>query len=308
MYENQQNFGELEADPFELNEVGPYGFMNAEYEGEGFGGDFEDFAGDGYDHYGDGFDQLSDGFDQYAGGDNYWEGELEGDGFDPFGDQEGEEFFGKIWSAAKKAAKIVAPIAKKFAPQIGSVIGGALGGPAGAMLGSKLGGFVKQMEGEEEGETEDELNAPVRVARDDDQLSESMAVAATRSNPNDAGMFGSAITVTIASRAPLAVKAVVPVLAKAGSDVARRLAATGDPRAKALIRMLPTIQKRTVATLTQKAQTGRAVTPKTAVRVMARHASRTLANPQAIAKALAQNAAKKRGIDRRAVAGAERFF
>lgn len=305
MYENQQNFGELEGDPFELNEVGGYGFMNAEYEGEGFGGDFEDFAGDGFDQLSD---QYGDGFDQYGAADNYWEGELEGEGFDPFGDQEGEEFFGKIWSAAKNAAKIVAPIAKKFAPQIGSVIGGALGGPAGAMLGSKLGGFVKQMEGEEEGETEDELNAPVRVSRDDDQLSESMAVAATRANPNDAGMFGSAITVTIASRAPLSVRAVVPVLAKAGSDVARRLSATGDPRAKALIRMLPTIQKKTVATLTQKAQTGRPVTPKTAVRVMARHASRTLANPQSIAKALAQNAAKKRGIDRRAVAGAERFF
>lgn len=307
MYETQ-TYGEMETDPFELNEADGYGFMQAESEtGAGANGglaEYEALVGGGSS---DGFDGF-DGFDQEA-----WEGESFDqfepfDQFDQFGDMEGDPFFGKIWNAAKKAAKVVAPIAKKFAPAIGSVIGGALGGPAGAAIGGKLGGFVKNMEAEDEGETEDELNAPVRVPATDDQLSEAMAAAAARSTPLDASALGSALTVTIASRAPLPVKAVMPVLAKAGSDVARRLATSRDPRAKALIRTLPTIQKKTVATLTRKVQSGRPVTPRTAVRVMARHASRTLSNPQVIAKALADNAAKKRGIDKKAVAAAERFF
>ncbi|WP_033920047.1 hypothetical protein [Sphingomonas sp. 37zxx] len=298
MYDQQQSYGELENDPFELNGAGgggASGFMNAEYEDEAFG-ELDDFAGnDGYEPFGE---------DEYDG--EAW-GASENNGYDQF-DPEGDEFLGKIWNAAKKAAKVVAPIAKKFAPQIGSVIGGALGGPAGAAIGGKLGGFVKSMEAEDEGETEDEMNAVIRVPITDDQLSEAMAVAATKSRPNDAASLGSALTVTIASRAPLPVKAVIPVLAKAGSDVARTLASSRDPRARALIRTLPTIQKRTVATLTRKAQTGKPVTPRTAVRVMARHASRTMGSPQVIAKALADNAAKKRGIDRKAVAGAERFY
>ncbi|SEI72896.1 hypothetical protein SAMN05428950_10140 [Sphingomonas sp. OV641] len=307
MYETQ-TYGEMETDPFELNEADGYGFMQAESEtGAGANGGLAEYEALVGGSSSDGFDGF-DGFDQEA-----WEGESFDqfepfDQFDQFGDMEGDPFFGKIWNAAKKAAKVVAPIAKKFAPAIGSVIGGALGGPAGAAIGGKLGGFVKNMEAEDEGETEDELNAPVRVPATDDQLSEAMAAAAARSTPLDASALGSALTVTIASRAPLPVKAVMPVLAKAGSDVARRLATSRDPRAKALIRTLPTIQKKTVATLTRKVQSGRPVTPRTAVRVMARHASRTLSNPQVIAKALADNAAKKRGIDKKAVAAAERFF
>lgn len=294
MFESQ-TYGEMENDLFDLNEAGGYGYMNAENEDDGFA-------------------ELEEGgnsFDQFALTDNEaWMGENDayGDSYDQMGDMEGEEFLGKIWSAAKKAAKVVAPLAKKFAPQIGGLIGGALGGPAGAAIGGKLGGFVQNLEAEDEGETEDELNAPVRVPQTDDQLSEAMAVAATNSPPVDAGALGSALTVTIASRAPLPVKAVMPVLAKAGGDVARSLAASRDPRARALIRTLPTIQKKTIATLTKKAQSGKPVTPRTAVRVMARHASRTLGNPQVIAKALADNAAKKRGLDRRAIQAAERFY
>jgi len=318
MLENQTHFGDMEDEGFDVGEAqGSYGFMNAEEEGEGFG-DFEGFGGDQYgadqygtDQYGaDGFgDQYSDGYDhegfENEGFDQYSLGEgFDGEGFDG----EGEEFFGKVWKLAKQAAKVAAPLAKKFAPAIGTVIGGALGGPAGAALGGKLGGFVKSMESEDEGETEDEMNAVSRIPVNDDQLSEAMAVAATRSRPIDAGSLGSALTVTIASRAPLPVKAVMPVLAKAGGDVARKLAASRDPRARVLIRTLPTIQKRTIATLTKKAQSGKPITPRTAVRVMARHASRTLGNEQVIAKALANNAVKKRGIDRKAVSRAERFY
>ncbi|MGA0594626.1 hypothetical protein [Enterovirga sp. CN4-39] len=268
--------------------------------GDAFGGDFETFMGE---EFGESESDLMDfeSFESFE--DESFESETE-----YFGEAEGDEFLGSIWKAAKKAAKVVAPIAKKFAPQIGTVIGGALGGPAGAAIGGKLGSVVRSLEAEDEGETEDEMNATVRIPQTDEQLAESMAVAASKSPANDALALGSAITITIASRAPLAVKTVTPVLAKASADVARRLVMTRDPRARALIRALPTIQRRTIATLTRKAQTGKPVTPRTAVRVMAKQANRTLSNPQNLAKALAGNAVRKRQLDRRAIARSERFY
>lgn len=307
MLDELRSLDEFESEDFDLGTAGEQeGYMAAEtgsYEGE-----FE----------GDGFDQFADGRDSYDGAgsgefefefESYGLGEFEGEGSGEFefeGEFEGDEFFGKIWDAAKKVGKVVAPLAKKFAPQIGSVIGGALGGPAGAAIGGKLGGFVQQMEAEDEGESEDEMNAVAEVPATEDQLAEAVAVAASKGRPIDAQSLGSQITIFIGSRAPLPVKTVLPVLSKASGDVARVLVSRRDPRARALVRALPTIQRRTVATLTRKARTGKPVTPRVAVRVMAKHAQRTLSNPQAITKALATNASKKRTLDRRAIGRAER--
>ena len=298
MLDNQLNYGDMEDETFGLGETASYGFMNSEdedFDGEGFSDGFGDTMG-GDTMGGDGFGDF-----EAFGTDSF------GDSYDQF-DGEGEEFLGGLWKAAKKVGKVVAPLAKKFAPQIGGLIGGALGGPAGAAIGGKLGGFVQSLEGEDEGETEDELNAQIAVPRVDESLSEAMAVAAAKAKPNEAQSLGSALTISIASRAPMPVKAVLPVLAKASGDVARSLASSSDPRARVLIRTLPAIQKRTIATLTRKVQNGKPVTPRTAVRVMARHASRTLGNPQAIAAALANNAQKKRSLDKAAVQRAERFY
>ena len=285
---------ELEMEDFDAGVPGEQeGYMAAEnsyeYEADGY---------DPFDQFSDNedpFDQEGDGFGDLAGSGEY---EFEG---------EGDEFFGKVWNAAKKVGKVVAPLAKQFAPQIGSVIGGALGGPAGAAVGGKLGGFVQQMESEDEGESEDEMNAVPEVPATEAQLAEAVAVAASKGRPVDAQSLGSQITIFVGGRAPTPVKAVLPVLAQASGDVARTLVTRRDPRARALIRTLPTIQRRTVATLASKARAGKPVTPKVALRVMAKHAQRTLSNPQAITKALADNAARKRQLDRRAIGRAERF-
>jgi hypothetical protein len=306
MLDRTTSFGDMEDEDFD---GGPsLGFMNSESGG---------YAAEDEDH----FDNFANGYDGEYEDEDHFSYEFEAEGADEAGsfsgydeaydgegfDGEGDEFFGSIWNAAKKAASVVAPIAKKFAPQIGSVIGGALGGPAGAAIGGKLGGFVQQMEAEDEGESEDEMNAVAEVPVAEDQLAESVAHAASRGRAADAQSLGSQITIFIGSRAPMPVKTVLPVLSQASGNVARALVQSRDPRARALIRTLPTIQRRTVATLTQKARAGKPVTPKIAVRVMAKHANRTLSNQQAIGKALASNAAKKRSLDRRAIRGAERF-
>lgn len=310
MLDEYRSLDEFESEDFDLGVAGEQeGYMAAEtgsYEGEGDG--FDQFAGTG--------DTYADGGTSAFEFETYGQGEYEGDGLGEFefefetygqGEFEGDEFFGKIWSAAKKVGKVVAPLAKKFAPQIGSVIGGALGGPAGAAIGGKLGGFVQQMEAEDEGESEDEMNAQPEVSATEDQLAEAVALAASKGRPADAQSLGSQITIFVGQRAPLPVKAVLPVLSQASGDVARMLVQRRDPRARALIRTLPTIQRRTVATLTRKARTGKPVTPKIAARVMAKHAQRTLGSEQAITRALANNAAKKRTLDRKAIGRAERY-
>ena len=265
--------------------------------------------------YQEGAFETADGFDFFDG--NFEDefgalGEYGGDGFfesdSEFGELEADPFFGKIWNGVKKVAKAAAPIAKRFAPQIGTVIGGALGGPAGAAIGGKLGGVVKSLEGEGESESESEMEAQYEGDGMDEALAEAMATAGSKGDAATAQAMGSALTVTIASRAPVQVRQVLPVLAKAGGDVARTLVRAGDPRAKALVKALPTIQKRTVATLTAKARSGKPVTPRTAARVMTKHAMRTLNSQPALAKALANNAVKKNRIDRAAIARAERFY
>lgn len=318
MFDRTTSFGDMEGEGFDLGET-QTGFMNAEHESFGQGEEEDEdqfgFASDGFAS--DGFDGGSGEFEDVANGEfesfadrgleseRFGEGEYE---YEFEGEDEGDPFLGSIWKAAKKVGQVVAPLAKKFAPQIGSVIGGALGGPAGAAIGGKLGGFVQQMEAEDEGETEDEMNASIEVPQTEDQLAEAVAHAASRGRPFDAQSLGSQVTIFVGSRAPLPVKTVLPVLAQASGNVARRLVQSRDPRARALVRTLPAIQRRTVATLVQKARNGKAITPKVAVRVMAKHASRTLANQAAITKALADNAAKRRQLDRRAIGRSERFY
>ena len=269
-------------------------------------GSFEDFSTDQFtDQFADQFsDVQGEGFGEYED-----ELSLEGDPYDQYSfESEGDPFLGGLFKGLKKVVQTVAPLAKKFAPQIGTVIGGALGGPAGAALGGKLGTLARSLEGEEEGESEEELNAPTTAPAVDESLSESMADSATRLPPALAQSMGSAITVTLASRAPLPVKAVVPVLARASGDIARQLAASRDPRVKTLLRTIPTINNKTIATLTAKSRRGRPVTPRAAVRVMRTQANRVLTNPQRLSTALSNNARKRGQINKAAIARAERFM
>lgn len=321
MLDELRSLDEFESEDFNRGVAGEQeGYMAAET------GSYED-ENDGFDQFAGGGDGFSDGssgefefeFENFGQGEfendgsgefeTYGSGDFEGESeFESFGqgEFEGDEFLGKIWRAAKKVGKVVAPLAKKFAPQIGSVIGGALGGPAGAAIGGKLGGIVRQLEAEDEGESEDEMNARSEVPATEDQLAEAVAMAASKGRPIDAQSLGSQVTIFVGQRAPLPVKAVLPVLSKASGDVARLLVSRRDPRARALVRTLPAIQRRTVATLTHKARRGKPVTPRIAARVMAKHAQRTLSSPQAITRALANNAAKKRTLDRKAIMQAER--
>jgi hypothetical protein len=77
---------------------------------------------------------------------------------------------------------------------------------------------------------------------------------------------------------PRLTKKVLPHLTRGVSQVARTLFRSKATRP--LLRTLPNISKRTVAHLARQASHGRPVTPKAAVRALARHTARVLTNPR----------------------------
>jgi hypothetical protein len=102
------------------------------------------------------------------------------------------------------------------------------------------------------------------------------------------------------------VKTVAPAVANATGRIAKVLAS--DPRAKPLIKVLPTIVKDTTASLNRKVKKGKTVTPKTVARVMTKQAKRTLRSRPRLAKALANNAIKRRRLNQKAISRAEKYY
>jgi hypothetical protein len=241
-------------------------------------------------------------------------------GFDGEADEFG--YLKRAWRRMKKAGKTLAPIAKKLAPVAGTVIGGAFGGPAGAMLGGKLGSAAGGLEDEElsfegyddygdyegESDSEDEMNAEdyMDFEGEDEDVAEYMAdVAVKAPNPVDSCAIAGAITNTIASKAPLQVKAVSPTLSSASARLTKVM--KNNLATKPLVKVVPTIAKKTVATLARKAAKGKPVTPAIAKRVMAKQAIRVLSNPSELTKAIAKNEVKKRKVNMKVVKRAERY-
>jgi len=257
------------------------------------------------DEYGIGEAEEFGDFEQSLEG-GYMENELG----EEFADFEGDPFLGNVWKKVKSVAKKVAPVLKKLAPIAGKVVGGALGGPAGAMIGSKLGGFVSQLEAEEfdgEGDTEDELQAttvPGLTQQMEAMAEEFAGESAETENEAEAQSLAGGVTIHILSHAPLAVRRVSPVLVRRSARLAQLL--RRSPHTRPLLKTLPSIQKRTAAALAVKASKGKPITPRTAVRTMAKQTMRVMGNPQRTAAALVKNDLHRRRLRRSAVARVER--
>ncbi len=286
--------------------------------------DFEDYAEDDFDYDGDfedydDYDDEDDLFDDDGFDDDFDDDDEDDfvdyldddDDFDDDFDAEGDEFFRKLWRKVKKGAKKVAGrlarVAKKHAGKIGTVIGGAVGGPAGAAIGGRIGGIVKNLEDEDDGfDSEDEMNATIRIPTTDSDMAEAMAAAASKSRPSDAQALGGALTITIMSRTPMKVKSVAPAVASAAGRVAKVMAS--DPKAKPLIKTLPSIVEATTASLKRKSDKGKKITNRTAGRVMTKQAKRILRSRPRLAKALAKNTVKRRRLNKKAIARAEKYY
>lgn len=237
---------------------------------------------------------------------------------DEITDFEGDEFFKGLWKKVRRVARRVAPILKTIAPIAGKVVGGAFGGPAGMMAGSALGSLLGNLEDEEafgefedfeDGEdSEDELGATAIpwLSGDNEALAELFAAeAAEAESEAEAQSLAGGITIHLIAPAPFAIKKVAPILTKRAARLTRLL--RKSPSTRPLIKAIPTIQKKTVATLAKKAAKGKPVSPKSAVRVMAKQTRRVLASPKKTATAIVKNNLKRGRINKKAVMRAERY-
>ncbi|MFL6258574.1 MAG: hypothetical protein ACJ76Y_02580 [Thermoanaerobaculia bacterium] len=245
-----------------------------------------------------------------AEGEGEWEWEAEGEG-------ESEEFFRRILSLARRAAS--SPALRQVGLRAargalsglggaGASLGGSLGGARGASLGRGLGGvlgqqvasWLPQREGEWEFESESEIN-PIRRVYPDALMEHLGHAAAEAESEAEAEAFLGALVplaARLVPRAASAVMRVAPTLIRGVAGAARTLRA--NPATRPLVRALPTVVRRTTATLARQAQQGRRVTPQAAVRTLARQTSQVIGSPAQCAQAYRRSRALDRTYHRTA--------
>jgi hypothetical protein len=124
-------------------------------------------------------------------------------------------------------------------------------------------------------------------------LTEVMAAEATHtaSESEAEALLGAALPITITIMGgSRAVRPVFPSLVQANRRLVRGIRTSG-PAGQQLLRVVPAIQRRTIATLRAAARSGQPITPQLATRVMAGHAARVLSTPRVCGPALVRNAA-----------------
>lgn len=227
------------------------------------------------------------------------EEESEGE-FELEGEYESEEFLRRVGALVRRLPlRRVGLAAARSAlgglGQVGGAIGGAPGS-AGAALGTGIGsgvgayltGLLPQSEFEFEGEweLEGEVNPLRRVYPD--ALMEHMAHAAAESESEaEAEAFIGALIPMAARLIPRVAPAIMraaPQLVRGVANVTRTL--RRNPATRPLVRAVPTIVRRTAASIAQQASQGRRVTPQTAVRTLARQTASVLGNPRRCVRAV----------------------
>jgi hypothetical protein len=241
-----------------------------------------------------------------------WEGEQEGE-------FESEEFFRRLAGLARQAVR--SPALRRIGlatarsalgglGDIGAAVGGAAGAQgarAGGTLGAGLGRYLtdllpqSEFEGEFEWEAEGELEYeeelnPIRRVYPDALMEHLGHAAAEAESEAEAEAFLGALI-------PLAARVfprVAPALMRAAPNLIRgvtRAARTlrRSPTTRPLVRVLPTVVRRTAASLNRQAAQGRPATPQAAVRTLARQTGQVLSSPQQCVRAYQRS----RALDRR---------
>jgi hypothetical protein len=122
-------------------------------------------------------------------------------------------------------------------------------------------------------------------------LSEVLAAEAahTTSESEAEALLGAALPITISIIAgPRKLRRVTPALVRANAQLVRGLRRTG-PDGRQLLRLVPRVQRGTVASIANLLGSGRRVTPSMVPPIMAAHAARVLGNPRISGPALLRN-------------------
>lgn len=200
---------------------------------------------------------------------------------------------------------------------------GAIGNVVSSLLGEQEFEGELETEGEFEGELEGEFEgeiSPIRKIYPDAMMEHLGELAAEAETEQEAaehflpliGMAASKLLPVVAKAvAPMARRA-LPRMARAVTRVAPQLTrgigklARGlhrRPGARPLLRAVPTIARRTVHSIARQAARNRPVTPRTAVRTLARQTQRVLGSPQRRAQALRRHHRMDRQVHRRLGSG-----
>jgi hypothetical protein len=183
----------------------------------------------------------------------------------------------------------------------GTAIGAEPGAVIGGILGSAAGGALvpdQELEGELEFEAMGEINPVSKVYSD--AMMEHLAHAAMEAETEHEAAEGflPLIPLVASKLLPLAAKALPRIAGKVLPRIARTVTRSTprlvrgvtnitrvlhrNPRTRPLIRAVPSIARRTVATIARQAASGRPVTPQAAVRILARQNHRVLGNPRMV--------------------------
>jgi hypothetical protein len=217
-------------------------------------------------------------------------------------EDEGEYFFKNVWRGVQQVAQVAAPLAKQLAPEVARTLIGAIPG-AGAVGGLLAGSLIRQLlqEGEMEavsmeaqffGTNEAELEVGNTEAAQEAALTEVLAAEASHSeHESEAGaLLGAAVPSTVKSMGGAqALRHIMPILIQATARLVRLLHRRG-PTGRHLLRLVPAILRRTVASLRAAQQAGRPITSALSVRLMAAQAARVLGNSAMVTRAMLRNA------------------
>lgn len=227
-----------------------------------------------------------------------WEAEMEGE---LEGEAESEAFFATVAALARQGRQPAA-LRRVGATAARSALGGlqALPRSSPVLAGGRslLGGLAaREYEEEWEGEweTESELS-PIRRVYPDALMEHLGHAAAEAESEAEAEAFIGAL-IPLAARlaprvAPLVMRA-APGLIRGAARLTRTL--RQDPAMRPLVRAVPTIVRRTVASIDRQSRAGRPVSPQQAVRALAQQTNSVLTNPALCAQAWQRG----RALDRR---------
>lgn len=218
-------------------------------------------------------------------------------------EDEGEYFFKSALRGIKKVAKAAIPLAKRFAPSVAKALLGAAipgaGAVAGPLAGKLVGALLQegemeaaQMEAQFFGTNEAEAEVSNTEAAYEAALTEVLAAEAshTQNEAEAEALMGAALPSAVKSMGGRrALRSIMPVLVHANARLVRLLHRRGST-GRQLLRLVPTIMRRTVASLRAAQRAGRPINGALATQVMAAQAARVLGNSKILTSAMICNA------------------
>jgi len=221
-------------------------------------------------------------------------------------ESEDEAFFGKAFKGLggliKRVAPVLKQVAKTAAPMVGAAIGGPLGGKIGSFVSQALpeSEFESEYEYEFEGEGEAEFEAVMEGPLTEQQgLGELMAAIASKAatDTEAEAQIGGAVAISLSPRDRDTLKAVIPSLTRGAAILTRIL--RRQQATRPVVRVIPTIVKRTAVSLKKQAAAGQPVTKKTAARTMAKQTKKVLSSTPICARAVQRNVKATRAVTKR---------